>query len=275
MARISESPGAGVSDDRGHRLLTALQTLLLEGKVVISVSDLARRAQVTKPMATLGVKAWTERKWLQPIKIHGKNHFLIRSATPGAPSDAALDALAILQSVNASDYEFGRLTYGYASALSFLGLSELIVSEIYIFQSVPAIRAPKIPEFMPFQHTTKTPRLYASWEERPIYLLRRNPNMLRPYQRAHVSYQGVTVPCTTPIKTLIDCWVRPDLAGGADRMVDAWHRHLDATPLVTDTRNAIVGGISAILRDSAWPAMRDAFALWFKAEFPSLMVESL
>ncbi len=226
-------------------------------------------------MATLGVKAWTERKWLQPIKIHGENHFLIRSATPGAPSDAALDALAILQSVNASDYEFGRLTYSYASALSFLGLSELVVSDIYISQSVPAISPPKIPEFMPFRRTTKTPRLHASWEGRQIYLLRRNPSMLRPYQRANVSYQGVTVPCTTPIKTLIDCWVRPDLAGGADRMVDAWHRHLDTTPLLTDASTAIIGEISATLRDSSWPAMRDAFAAWFKAEFPSLMVESL
>ncbi|MEK7411984.1 MAG: hypothetical protein AAB263_01565 [Planctomycetota bacterium] len=228
------------------------------------MTSLAQRAQVNGAMARLAVDDWTKRSWLEPIRRNHEVVYLIRSATPNAPSDAALDALGLLQVINGHEHKLGRLTYAYASALSFHGLTELIPDSVYVFHNDPSVTTPKLAEDRPFTRSSKTPTLWGPWRNRQVFLMRRHPNLLRPYQRVLLDYQGVRIPCTSLVKTLIDCWVRPDLSGGADRVNDAW-RYLAQRPEKPD---AVAGEIAAILKDSSWPAMRMAFAKWLQSEHP-------
>ena len=55
--------GASVADERGQRLLSALESFLGEGEVVFTMTSLAQRAQVNGAMARVAVDDWTKRGW--------------------------------------------------------------------------------------------------------------------------------------------------------------------------------------------------------------------
>jgi predicted transcriptional regulator of viral defense system len=249
-------------DNRALRLLDALASFISDAEFILTVSDLAKRAQVTPSVARMAIEEWEKKGWLYLFPDSpATRRYVITSSAPTAPNEAAIDALALLQMMNRNDFRLGRLCYGYGSALSYHQLTDLVQSAIYVFFTDQTVVPPNLPEDLPFKRTEKEPTLWGMWRDRKVYRIRRNPTNLRPYQREQVSYQGVHVPCTTAIKALIDCWVRPDLAGGADRVDDAWIRFLDDH---AGESPAISRDIGVILRDSSWPAMEKAFRAWLK-----------
>lgn len=273
MLELSKEPRIQVSDERGLRLLSALQALVSEGAFVFTLNELARRAQVLPAMARLAVAEWLKRGWIEESKVRRKIQYVVRSKTPSAPGEAAIDALALLQIINMNEFRLGRLVYGYGSALAFHDLSELVSKEIYIFHSDPRVTSPKRmnpnagSDPVTFQRTTKSPTFWGYWRGREVFLIRRSPNLLRPYQRALVVYQGVRAPCTTAIKSLIDAWVRPDLCGGLDRVSDAWNSFAENCT----GPERVASDINAIMNDSSWPTMRGAFMEWLQGNYPQFV----
>jgi predicted transcriptional regulator of viral defense system len=259
---------ASLEDARALRLLDALVASISEATFVITVPELAKRAQVTPSVARMAIDQWAAQRWVYPFPDSpSSRRFIVTSSAPTTPNDAAIDALALMQIMNATDYRMGRLCYGYGSALSYHGLSDLVQSPIFVFVSDQTVQPPKLPEDLPFARSTKTPTRWGEWHGRPAYRIRRSPDNLRPYQREQLQYQGIRVPCTTALKTLIDCWVRPDLAGGEDRVDDAWQRYLSEhrSELATIARD-----VALILNDSYWPSMRRAFLPWIERTHPDL-----
>jgi hypothetical protein len=197
---------------------------------------------------------------------HVPTQYLVTEACPSAPNTAAIDAVGLLQVISADRSDLGLLTYGYGTALKYHDVSELIQQEIYVFQTDPSVSPPRIPPDAPFTRTTKTPTRWGSWDERPVFVSRRHPDALRPYQRIELRFQGVSLPCTSLARTLIDGWLRPDLSGGMDRVVDAW-----ATVIAHEQTRlpALRREVAAILRDSGWPAMRKAIIPWLGNQDPA------
>jgi predicted transcriptional regulator of viral defense system len=241
------------------RLHSALATIVSEGLFVIGLDEVAKRAQVNRSVARLAIDEWKRQGWLTQTDGAGAASYVVTERCPSAPNAAAIEALALLQVIHRPHYDIGWLTYGYGSALAFHGAAEVAQPNLYVFHSDQTVLPPKLPPDAAFKRTTKTPSQWGIWAGRTVYLLRRHPDALRPYQRTEVPYQSVTVPCTSMPRTLIDAWLRPDLVGGEDRMVDAWQVFLEQNQ---GRLPAVRREFSAILRDSLWPSARAAFVPW-------------
>lgn len=275
MSDIRKIPTGKHSDadqDRAIRLMAALADLQSEGQYVFSVRDLARRAQVAPAFARLAAQDWTDRGWVQLHRAsrHGPLDdamlHLITAKAPGAPSEAALSTICLLQLMG----NVRRLAYGYGSALQLHGLTELVISDIYVCEQDQTVKPPKYaPGSQPatFKRSTKTPSVWGQWQGRRVYKVLRSPAMLRPHHRTIVPFQGVQVPCTTVMRTLVDCWLRPDLCGGEDRMSDAWTSHLDANE---GDHGIIAAELASILQDANWSEMTTAFVPWLETLYRPL-----
>ena len=255
------------SDARALRLVDALTGMIADGEYVWTIEQLARRAQVTPATAKMAAREWLHLGWLTEVENTLGSGFIVTAVAPIAPNEAAIDSIALLQAMSSGDYRLGRLIYGYGSALAFQEMTELVQQAIYVFIIDQTVRPPNLPPDKPFVRTTKKPTVWGEWKGRIVYRIKRSPNFLRAYQRVPVLYQGVRVPCTSPIRTLIDCWVRPDLAGGEDRVNDAWEQYLTANQLPA---SAVGHEIDSVLRDSSWASMKTAFKSWLKRSYPSI-----
>ena len=252
------------------RILDALTGFIADWDFFFTAGHLAQRAQVTPTMAKLAIDEWLHQGWITAVDKAIAKGFVITAKAPTAPNEAAIDAIALLEAMDLDNYRLHRLAYGFGSALSFQGMTELVQKDIYVIAIDQTVTPFKKPSNRPFARSTKAPTLWGEWRKQRVYRIRRRPELLRAYQRLETPYQGVKVPCTAPLRTLIDCWVRPDLAGGEDRVNDAWKQYLEANP---STHDAIGREIAAILQDSyaaAWPAMKMAFEAWISSTHLSL-----
>lgn len=248
--------------ERAVRLVTALADLQADGQYVFSTAELAKRAQVTPAVARLAVQDWFSRGWVRVYRATTNDTVLhvVTDKAPGAPTEAALSAVCLLQIIG----NVRRLAYGYASALQYHDLTQLIISDVYVCEQDQTVMPPKyrsVPEPTAFKRSTKEPTVWGSWQGRRVYKLRRSAAMLKPQYRVLVPFQGVQLPCTTAARTLIDCWTRPDLAGGEDRVLDAWETYLQRR---RDELPALGAEVAAILRDANWTAMTEAFLPWLR-----------
>lgn len=256
--------------ERAVRLVDALAELIGEGHFVTTVTEVSSRAQVTKAVARTALRDWFERGWVTLVGTQENVAlFGITTKAPGAPNEAAISAVSLLQVMGTTKYERGRLTYGYGSALSYHELSQLVISDIYVCELDKTVKPPKYADGAPteFKKSTKEPTVWGPWQNRRVYKLRRSAAMMRPQYRTMLPFQGVQVPCTTAARTLVDCWLRPDLAGGEDRMADAWSVYLTRQ---ADGSAPVAAEVASVLRDSEWPAMTEAFMAWLQAFSPAL-----
>jgi predicted transcriptional regulator of viral defense system len=245
---------AGLKHGRVIRLHSALVSLVSRGSLVFSVDDLMEQAQVSKHVAQLALEEWQRQGWLAPLP-GDRARLLVTERCPSAPNASAIEALALLQVINQRQYALGRLTYGYGSALAFHGASDVVQRTWQVFHTDQTVVPPKLPPGGAFTRSTRPPAVWGEWAGRTVNLIRRHPDALRPYQRGLVPYQEVEVPCTTMSRTLVDAWLRPDLVGGEDRMVDAWQAFIGRNQ---ERIGAVRRELAAILRDSLWPAARAA-----------------
>jgi len=271
MVRTTKSSIPPGPEDRAVRLVDALTGLISDRQFITTAKDIGKRAQVQNVYVRSAVEDWLARGWVRRIPAPTGYIYLITGEAPTAPSGAAMAALGLLQTMSMADFELGRLLYGYGSALAFHDLTELVQTSIYVCLLDQTITPPRPRSSSQaqdvFHRATKTPAIWGEWNGQQVFRIRRDPDNVQAYQRTIISYQGVSIPCTTRLRTLIDCWLRPDLAGGLDRVLDAWNTFV-RDPSVDE---ALLGReIAALLNDSSWPSMRSAFTEWLGTEYPAL-----
>jgi predicted transcriptional regulator of viral defense system len=273
MVKINKKSAPPGPEDRAVRLVDALTGLINDRQFIMTVTDIARRAQVQKVYVRSAVEDWIAHGWIRRMRGPIGYFYLITGDAPTAPSNAGMSALGLLQTMGMADFRLGRLLYGYGSALAFHDLTGLAQTNIYVCVLDQTITPPRPRPTSSgktqdiFHRATKTPALWGEWDGQTVFRIRRDPDNVRAYQRTNVSYQGVSLPCTSRLRTLIDCWLRPDLAGGLDRVLDAWNTFVRDP---SSDQEALGREIVAFLDDSSWPSMRTAFLAWLGTEYPAL-----
>lgn len=164
--------------------------------------------------------------------VRGEGLFTFGEDAPMRPSEDGYVPVLLLQAHNRKAVADRRILLAYGTALSFHGLSDVFTGERWycwkLDKGVPPVRMedPGV-----YRRSTRMPAWDLTYrqpngQEWLLHASRRHPNDFPGDQRGFVLKGGLLVPCTGVERTLLDCWSRPDLAGGLDRVGSAFEQYL-------------------------------------------------
>lgn len=258
------------------QMTTSLGHLAQRGVVVVTASDFRMSTDLAEKTIHRALHELKDLGWLEYADLALRDHtvkgeplegqvfrnYVMTEQCPVAPAADALRYLRMLQIYSRKRWDDAHIRYAYGTALAIHGLSEIFEGkDLYAWQNEPSLKPPQVvtgnPNEVEFRRSTRVPPTVVTRDGIDLHLSRRHPDSLG--DPALVPVGNTLVPCSEILRTLHDCWLRPDLAGGEDRVAGAWTSYLEASD-----GNAVVAGLARILKkhQDCRVEMRQAFVSW-------------
>jgi len=265
-------------------MTTSLGHLAQRGVVVVTASDFLTPTGLTDKTIHRALDGLKELGWLEytnpamwdravageAVEAQAFRQYVMTEQCPVAPAADALRYLRMLQIYSRKRWDDARIRYAYGTALTIHGLSEIFQGkDFYAWQSEPSLTPPRVmagdPNTVDFHRSTRVPRTVLTRDGVDLRVSRRHPDSLGDVQLVPVA--NSLVPCSEVLRTLHDCWLRPDLAGGEDRVAGAWTSYLEESE-----RDSVVASLARMLKkhQDSRVTMRRAFIGWLATLNPAI-----